>query len=494
VGQTFLAVVYLAFKIKYNLIIFFWFWKLFMQYEQSNRRILLGFSLSTLLILMSFFASWWTGQSVRQQGEWTIHTAIILGKSEQVIRNVIDAEVGVRRYIFTVNSAEYLNLFNKSKIQLHKNLYDLNRLIQNNKTQKNTLIKINAKVIHIMEGLEAIIETSNSQSLQRAKELIELDADKNTMDELRQDINNIQTVERNVFLEKRYKFLRAYRNQNIFAFSALGGAFLLAAATFIVIHRQIRDLQTARVALRHLNQSLEQKVDMRTLELTILATELEQKRAEAVFEKSRVELLLRELNHRIGNNLATVSAFLGLEAAKTKNVESKAIIESARNRILGIASAQRRLRLEDDMISVDAKATLAAVVDDLLHINSHPMDIYLTLNVESLSLESRDITSLAIIINELVTNAIKHAFIDTNESCLSIIVERSSPGLSLSVNDNGIGFDMNMHIESQLSLGHMIIERIARQYGGHVEWKSQQGFGTSVQVILPKMNVRNTQR
>jgi two-component sensor histidine kinase/CHASE3 domain sensor protein len=462
-----------------------------MQSELYNRRIMLGFALSALLILVAFFAAWRIGQSARQLGELTIHTAIVLGKSEQVVRNAIDAEVGVRRYIYTVHSSEYLDLFNKSKIELKNNILELNNLTQDNKIQQKKISILNTEISTIMMGLEAIIAVSHSESLERAKHLIELDTDKAVMDQLRQDIKDIQAIERGLFHERRQKFSQAYRSQTIFSFSAMGGAILLAAGTMLVMHRQLQDLQKAREALSLLNQSLEQKVETRTVELITLAAALEQKRAEAVFEKSRIELLLRELNHRIGNNLATASAFLGLEAGNTKNVEAKRIIESARSRILGIASAQRRLRLEDDMISINAKATLTAVVDDLLNTSSYPSDVELKIDVESLSLESRDITSLAIIINELVTNALQHAFIDRHANNLSIKLERSSLGLKLVVNDNGIGFDTGTFNQKKVGLGHAIINRIAQQYGGNVVWASNSESGTSVHIHFPKMAIKD---
>ncbi len=456
-----------------------------------NRYILLSFALSALLIFLFFFAAWSTGQSVRQLGELTIHTAIVLGKAEQVVRNAIDAEVGVRRYIYTVHSSEYLDLFNKSKIELKKNILELSNLTQDNKTQQKKISILNTEISTVMVGLEAVIAVSHSESLERAKYLIELDADKSVMDKLRQDIKDIQAIERGLFHERRQKLSQAYKKQTILSFSAMGGAFLLAAGTIVVMHRQLQDLQKAREALSLVNQSLEQKVETRTVELITLAAALEQKRAEAVFEKSHIELLLRELNHRIGNNLATASAFLGLEASNTKNVEAKYIIESARSRILGIASAQRRLRLEDDMISINAKATLTAVVDDLLNTSSYPSDVEIKIDVESFCLESRDITSLAIIINELVTNALKHAFIDRHANTLSIKLERSSLGLTLVVDDNGIGFDTGLFNQNRVGLGHVIINRIAQQYAGNVVWVSNSESGTSVHIHFPKMAIKD---
>jgi two-component sensor histidine kinase len=457
--------------------------------DLNIRRIPTGFVLSFLLVLISSLASWRTGQAVRRQGDLTIHTAIVLGKAEQVVRNAIDAEVSVRRYIYTVNSSDYLELFNQSKIELYKNVADLKVLTDDNIVQQKNLLILERDILKIVSGLDSIIAAANRQGELKAKQMIELDGDKNVMDQLRRVIKDIQSVERKLFFERNEKFSRAYKDQNIFTFGALAGAFFLAGSTTFIILRQLRQLQQARLALSQLNESLEQKIEMRTLELTTSAAHLEQQRADAVFEKSRVELLLREINHRIGNNLATVSAFLGLEAANTKSVEAKSIIESARNRILGIAAAQRRLRLEDDMESVDANVTLSAVVDDLLNTSSHPLDIDLNLNIEKINLESRDITSLAIIINELATNALKHGFPDQRANCLTIMLQRSSPGVSLTVKDNGIGFDIDRQNTGKSGLGHTIIERIVRQYGGTVIWSSHPGRGTSVQVDLPKMAI-----
>jgi two-component sensor histidine kinase/CHASE3 domain sensor protein len=464
-----------------------------MKDKPKNLLISLAFGLSFFLLFLSSLAAWKTGQSVRRQSQLAIHTAIVLGKSEQVVRNMIDAEVGVRRYIYTRNSQEYLELFNASKIEIRKNSADLEAMTKDNVIQKSTMLNLKSRIARNLAGLEQIVLVFKGPNPQRAKYLIELDSDKKNMDKLRDAISNIQSVEKKLFANRNAQFAIAYRNQTIFTFGALGGAILLAGATLFVINRQIQDLHDTRVELRQLNRTLENKVEKRTMELTDLAADLEQKRTEAVFERSRVELLLREINHRIGNNLATVSALLGLEASNTKNVEAKNVIESAQNRILGIAAAQRRLRFEDDMASVDARATLTAVVDDLLHTSTLISDIDLHMSLDALSLESRDITSLAIVINELVTNALKHAFTNQQPKTLSIMIRSASPGLSLTVKDNGVGFDISLLDNRNTGLGHTIIQRIARQYGGAVLWKSELGSGTSVQIDLPKMIARNNQ-
>jgi two-component sensor histidine kinase len=185
-----------------------------------------------------------------------------------------------------------------------------------------------------------------------------------------------------------------------------------------------------------------------------------------------------------------VSAFLGIEAAHTTNSEAREIIDRARSRIQGIATTQRRLHLEDDLESANAQLTLMEVINDLISMSIHNNDAKLVLDIASLSLAPRDITSLAIILSELVTNALKYAYTEGANARLTISLQELGKGVTLTVIDNGSGFDTADLGGTASGLGRTIIDRLARQYGGNAVWMSKGGIGTTVEVSLPKMAVR----
>ncbi len=106
------------------------------------------------------------------------------------------------------------------------------------------------------------------------------------------------------------------------------------------------------------NEALELEVAERT-------RAIEEARARADAERQRVEALLQDANHRIGNSLATVSSLLALQVLRTQSDEVRTALEAARLRVHAIASAHRRLRLGSDFESASADELLRAVLDDI---------------------------------------------------------------------------------------------------------------------------------
>ncbi|MEI2616628.1 MAG: sensor histidine kinase [Thermomicrobiales bacterium] len=157
--------------------------------------------------------------------------------------------------------------------------------------------------------------------------------------------------------------------------------------------------------------------------------EVEEARERAERERARLETLLQDTNHRIGNSLATVSSLLGLQLARSQSEEVRNALEAAQGRVQAIASGHRRLRLGADLETTNAAEFLDAVVGDLARIGagrataSHSISDF-----EPLVIPARDATTLGIVVSELVTNAIKHAFADGRAGRIWIRLDRGDDG------------------------------------------------------------------
>jgi two-component sensor histidine kinase len=206
--------------------------------------------------------------------------------------------------------------------------------------------------------------------------------------------------------------------------------------------------------LEQANRDLERRVQERTSDLAM--------------ERGRIEHLLRELSHRVGNNLSMVSSFLLLEAMKAEDDKVRRALENAHQRILGIASAQRRLRIDTDSAHVDVAPYLAAIVEDVRQ--TLPGEgISLVIEAEALQLRGADAVALGIIVNELVTNALKHAFPD-GQGSVAVSLATQGGSVLLEVSDNGSGFSGN----EGAGLGALLVRsmvaalegRAARTIGG----------------------------
>jgi two-component sensor histidine kinase len=263
--------------------------------------------------------------------------------------------------------------------------------------------------------------------------------------------------------------------------AALGGAAVLTYALFTRTERQMVSLARTQSALQSQNVELETRVAART-------AELEEARAHAERERARVEALLQETNHRIGNSLATVSSMLGLQVARSASDEVRSALEAAQRRVHSIAAGHRRLRLGDDLETTNAAEFLAAVVEDLHTTQAEGRTIRFTTDVAPVVIPARDATTIGIIVGELVINALKHAFQDGRSGEIWTRLVRENEGAILIVEDDGKGMDPGQ-AGPDAGLGATIIEQLAGQFGGKPVYEPRPGGGTRVVVAVPGLQL-----
>jgi two-component sensor histidine kinase len=279
-------------------------------------------------------------------------------------------------------------------------------------------------------------------------------------------------------LAERNAAMQSYRQWLVAAIlAALAAAATLAYALFTRTQKQVSALDRSRQALLLQTGALEEAVRART-------AEAEEARAHAERERERVEALLQDTNHRIGNSLATVSSLLALQQGRSRNDEVKAALEAAQGRVQAIASAHRRLRLGRDLETAQADEFLDAVVDDLRSTLPAGSNVDFVTEFEPIVIKARDATTIGIVLGELVTNAIKHAFDGSADGRIWTSLRRNGDGVAvLKVEDNGRGLAPNAGTDG--GLGSMIIRQLATQFGGAPSYAEREGGGTSVAVTLP---------
>ena len=156
---------------------------------------------------------------------------------------------------------------------------------------------------------------------------------------------------------------------------------------------------------------------------------------------TRLETLLREVNHRVANSLAMVSAFVHMQAKALVNDEARAALEDTERRIQAIAQVHRRLYTSDDVESVAMDEYLAALVEELedtWSTRSAPRSI--RLDAEELRLHPDKAVSLGVIVNELVSNACKYAYGAGTAGEVRVRFGNADEGhFHLIVEDDGIG-------------------------------------------------------
>ena len=180
---------------------------------------------------------------------------------------------------------------------------------------------------------------------------------------------------------------------------------------------------------------------------------------------ARLETLLREVNHRVSNSLAMVSAFVQLQARVIVNDEARAALEDTERRIQAIAQVHRRLYTSEDVDSVAMDEYLAALVDELQDTwstNSAPRAI--RLDAEQVRLHPDKAVSLGVIVNELVSNACKYAYGDgvagevrvrfgkAGDDHFHLVVEDDGVGLTPGAQPRGSGLGSRLVVAMAKSL------------------------------------------
>ncbi len=209
----------------------------------------------------------------------------------------------------------------------------------------------------------------------------------------------------------------------------------------------------------------------------------EEKIKAALIEK---ELLLRELNHRVKNNLQVINSLLNLQAHKIKDEEVRGILRESHLRIKSIAMVHEKLYSSSDFSRIDMKEYLNSLVRSIAH-SFNIVDDTVSLKVmadEGIWFNMDMVIHCGLIINELVTNAFKYAFPDNRkgEVCVELKAGKNNV-YELVVRDNGIGLPKDFDMKSSRTLGLELVNILARQLG---EIKLLRTEGTAFKLTLNK--------
>lgn len=201
-------------------------------------------------------------------------------------------------------------------------------------------------------------------------------------------------------------------------------------------------------------------------------------------ERSRVEredllqqkdLLLREVDHRVKNSLALVSALLGMQERTARSAEAKAVLAAAAARLMSIARIHEQLYKSADIASVEFGSYLRGLCQDLTTSLARSGRIHLSVEVDSFPLSVDRAVPLGLITVELVTNAIKHARHPSGCSTIRVVCEREDGHFVLSVVDDGPGLAGDFDPEAKVGLGMRLVQSLVRQLGGSFEAGNQDG-------------------
>ncbi len=212
------------------------------------------------------------------------------------------------------------------------------------------------------------------------------------------------------------------------------------------------------------------------LEASGLSLSLSYKQKETALELKQKELLFKELSHRVQNNLQQIISILTLQKGESKGLEIKEYLEDTINRIGSISLIHKTLQNTSNLGQINMFTYLNSLVDGYKGLSSE-VDFKVECNKE-LELDINILTSLALILNELITNSIKHAFKDVEKATISIKLEKNE-GMHFTYEDNGLGFNKELVTNS---IGSKLITILSKsQLKGKLEVDSIKRYFFSLE-------------
>ncbi|MFN5397429.1 MAG: GAF domain-containing protein [Pseudanabaena sp.] len=239
----------------------------------------------------------------------------------------------------------------------------------------------------------------------------------------------------------------------------------------IILIQQISNQLAIAIQQANLYQQVQEELANKETLYIQLANELHQKK-----------VLLKEVHHRVKNNLQVMSSLLRMQFRKT-TPDLKILIEDYQNRIQSMALIHAQLHRNDDLASIDFHDYISDLLSNLFQCYGNASaNIQSQVDVTNIFLPIEQSIPLGLIINELISNTLKYAF-PHGSGEINIQLMQTANKYHLTVADNGIGIPQEIDLENTDSLGMQLVYSLTEQLEGHLIYSSENG--TKFQVIFP---------
>ena len=213
---------------------------------------------------------------------------------------------------------------------------------------------------------------------------------------------------------------------------------------------------------------------------------IEQARAEEALKVSlhEKEVLLKEIHHRVKNNLQVISSLVSLQADGSRDETVREVLKDVTYRVRSMALVHEKLYQSADLARVDFAEYARSLLNYLWRAHgATAASVRLTLNLEPVSLTVDSAVPCGLILNELAGNALKHAFQGRSGGEVTVSLNNGEDGrISLRVSDNGVGLPAGLDWRETSSLGLHLVKLLTKQLGASVDVSG--GDGTKFEVVF----------
>jgi PAS domain S-box-containing protein len=255
----------------------------------------------------------------------------------------------------------------------------------------------------------------------------------------------------------------------------------------------ITDRKLMESEIRSLNTVLEQRVKERTEVLSKTNDALEEENAQRLETEEKLQaaldekvLLLKEIHHRVKNNLQIISSMLSMQIRKLDDPRTINTLRDSQNRVQSLALAHEYLYQGKDLAHIDLKNYITALGKWLFQsYEAANQGVRFDVDIRDIYVDINTSIPLGLISNELITNSLKYAFRDRKDGKLTITATEDHQALTFMVADNGIGMSPDITLENQTSLGLRLVHSLTGQLKGTVT--IDHTGGTKFVLTIPKV-------
>jgi two-component sensor histidine kinase len=193
-------------------------------------------------------------------------------------------------------------------------------------------------------------------------------------------------------------------------------------------------------------------------------------------QSNKLTFLMKELHHRVKNNLQIISSLLSLQSFRIKDTVAARAVKDGQQRIEAMSLIHQRLYTRDDITEINIKEFITDIVDSLQRaygFNNRHFKVQLDIENELMNVD--EAIPLSLIINELISNAFKYAYEGVAQPQLTIKLSKDTQGMQLLVADNGVGIDMDKWNAKGASFGKDLVQTFIKQLNGYLSIAVEQG-------------------
>ncbi|MEO6883633.1 MAG: PAS domain S-box protein [Bacteroidia bacterium] len=376
------------------------------------------------------------------------------------------------------------------------------------KSGKNVFVEVTGSAIKDIDGSPmyflSVIEDV-TEKRENEKELITKSAKINAI--FQNSSHLIYTVSRDGILTS---YNDNYRQITEFAYGGspkVGSRLFISSSKEKSISKQFLDQATLshQIALSGISQQYEQKVvgqdgqvkwfeisldpivlpDGKIEEVSYIAHDITEKKENEIqigHSLQEKEVLLKEVHHRVKNNLQVISSILNLQSSSAKDPAILDLLKESQNRIKSMAYIHENLYRTNDFANIKFSEYLITLAENLVYsYATNRCPIELNLEIENIFINLDLAIPCGLIVNELMTNALKYAFKDRASGKITIELKEKNERITLSVIDNGVGFPKAVDYKNTESLGLQLVVTLTEQLSGTITQEVNNGTRFSIE-------------